>query len=395
MSRSTTLRGLSGRPTLMATLATVLLSGIPSAVAAEEGQRTFEAAIGGKLVLDLEAGADVEIVGTGGASVVVDYRSDCRPACAIDFRENGDRLTIRTAFRERSRKHNSSVDLRIEVPSVFDIKVDSMGGGLSIDGVDGTFTGKTMGGHLTLHDVRGEARLETMGGPIKLTNSELDGRLETMGGEVLFENVVGDVKGSSMGGNVRYKNVERRDGQLGSPPRTGDDLRDASVETVQVSTMGGGIRVEDAPEGADLHTMGGEIEVADARGFVRAETMGGDIKIDSVDGWVDATTMGGHIEVHVTGAGGDVSLESMSGDIELSVPPGFGMALDLEIAFTRNSRKDYVIDAPGGFSQTVTPDWDYDHGTPRKLIRMAGTVDGGGHTVKVRTVNGNITIREE
>ena len=80
---------------------------------------------------------------------------------------------------------------------MLDIDLDSMGGGLEIDGVDGKFTGKTMGGGITLTDVRGEARLKTMGGQIHLSDSELDGYLETMGGQVLFENVIGDVKGKT------------------------------------------------------------------------------------------------------------------------------------------------------------------------------------------------------
>ncbi len=221
-----------------------------------------------------------------------------------------------------------------------------------------------------------------------------DGFLKTMGGSVTFENVVGDVRGSSMGGNVRYKNVRSRGGRVVSPERTGGGVDDAVPDTVQISTMGGEVKVEEAPEGADLHTMGGNIQVRGARRFVRAKTMGGSIDIDSIDGWVQATTMGGNIEVHVTGQGGEVDLTSMAGDIELAVPAGFGMDLDLEIAFTRNSGKEFKITAPGGLKQSVTSDWDHDHGTPRKYIRMSGVVNDGGHAVKVRTVNGNVTVRE-
>ena len=67
---------------------------------------------------------------------------------------------------------------------------------------------------------------------------------------------------------------------------------------------------------------------------------------------------------------------------------------DLEIAFTRNSGKDFRIIAPGGLKQTVTTNWDHDHGSPRKYIRVTGPVNGGGHTVKVRTVNGDVEVKE-
>ncbi len=67
-----------------------------------------------------------------------------------------------------------------------------MGGGVSIDGVEGTFSGKTMGGKLKLTNLKGELQLTTMGGSITLTNSDVDGRVKTMGGKALVENVCVD-----------------------------------------------------------------------------------------------------------------------------------------------------------------------------------------------------------
>jgi DUF4097 and DUF4098 domain-containing protein YvlB len=194
-----------------------------------------------------------------------------------------------------------------------------------------------------------------------------------------------------MGGNVRFKNVVRRNGGVAAPPRL--DEVDGTTDTVQISTMGGGIDVDDAPEGANLHTMGGDIRVSDAVRFVSAKTMGGDIEIESVDGWVKATTMGGDIDVNVTGTGGDVDLTSMSGDVSLVVPSGFSMEFDLEIAYTRGSSQDYKIITSHDVKQLATREWDYDHGSPRKYIRGSGTVGGGQNRIKIRTVNGNIEIK--
>ncbi|MGH9867928.1 MAG: DUF4097 family beta strand repeat-containing protein [Candidatus Polarisedimenticolia bacterium] len=377
-------------------LVTTLLAAACAAYAATPAavSRTVPVSSGGKLTLDLDTGGDVEISGTGGSSASVSYTASCRPECRVDIKKAGDGLRISSSFVSASNNTTADVEFKIAVPSHFDVEVQSMGGGISIVGVEGKFTGKTYGGALTLRDVRGEADLTTMGGGISLIDSDLDGELMTMGGEVLFENVVGDVKGGSMGGNVRYKNVRRRDGSHGSPPRTGEDLPDAVGETVQISTQGGEIDVEDAPDGADLHTMGGDIRVKKAERFVRAKTMGGDIHIDAVDGWLKALTMGGDIEASVIGNGGNVTLTSMSGDITLYVPAGFGMNLDLEIAFTRNSTQDYRITAPGRLPATTTKEWDREHGTPRKYIRTSGDVNGGGNTVKIRTINGNVTVRE-
>lgn len=374
----------------------VVASATPLARSAEprSGSREFRAASGGKLTLDLATGGSIKVSGTGGSSVVVAYKLSCAPECDIRFTEGGGGLRVETHF-SRGGSQTADVDLDIRVPSSFDVALDSMGGAISIEGVSGSFTGETKGGEITLDLVNGEAKLVTMGGEIRVTNSKLDGSVKTMGGAVTIENVEGDLKGSSMGGDVRYKNVRGKDGKLASPPSTGDPgLHDVTAETLQISTMGGEITTEDAPEGADLNTMGGDIEVKSARRFVRAKTMGGDITIDSIDGWVQATTMGGNVDVTVTGKGGSVTLTSMSGEIVLHVPRGFGMNLDLEIAYTKNSSKSYRIAAPGGLASTVTPDWDYDQGTPRKYIRTSGAVNGGGDTVTVKTINGNITVSE-
>jgi DUF4097 and DUF4098 domain-containing protein YvlB len=375
-----------------------IVAGAVSMIAASEpqsGTREFKVGAGGKLTLDLESGAGVKISGTGGSSVTVSYKLSCSPDCTIDFQQSGSDLKVETRFAHGGDPESSDSDLEIRVPSRYDVALSSMGGGLEIDGVKGTFTGETKGGAITLHDVDGEARLKTMGGAIRVTDSTLDGSLHTMGGAVSIENVEGDVKGSSMGGDVRYKNVRRKDGKVASPAHgDGSAVADVSPDTVQISTMGGEIKTEDAPEGADVMTMGGGIEIKNAKRFVRAKTMGGDITLDSVDGWVQATTMGGNIDVTVVGSGGDVTLTSMSGNVTLHVPKGFGMKLDLEIAYTKNSRKEYAITAPGGAAQTVSPDWEYDHGSPRKYIRKSGSANGGGHEITVKTVNGDITVTE-
>jgi DUF4097 and DUF4098 domain-containing protein YvlB len=379
---------------IVSLVACVALASMASATDTS-GTKEFRVAAGGKLTLDLDTGGAVKITGTGGSSVSVSYKLSCSPDCEISFDQSGSDVRVVTKFLGSGRNRNSDADFEIRVPSHFDVALDSMGGRLDVDGVTGAFTGETKGGEITLHDVSGEAKLRTMGGEIRVTDSRLDGSVHTMGGEVTIENVTGDLKGSSMGGDVRYKNVRRSDGRFGSPPHTGDtDPSEITPETVQISTMGGDIKTEDAENGADVMTMGGDITVKNARRFVRAKTMGGDIEIDSIDGWVQATTMGGDVDVTVTGSGGDVNLTSMSGTIVLHVPRGFGMDLDLEIAFTKNSRKEYVITAPGAGSPSVSPDWDYSQGSPRKYIRKSGSINGGGHKVIVKTINGNVTVSE-
>ena len=196
-----------------------------------------------------------------------------------------------------------------------------------------------------------------MGGEIRLPESDIDGSVKTMGGEVLVENVTGTVEATSMGGKVIQKNVHGR----GSDAKSGE---------LRVKSMGGEIRIDDAPEGANLHTMGGPITCAFGQRFVKAETMGGNVDIDAVDGWVEATTMGGDVKVSMTGdpAQGDrhVNLSSMGGDVDPTVPAGLAMDIDIELSYTKGKSGMYKIESDFPLQQNESPEWTTHHGSPEE-----------------------------
>lgn len=355
--------------------------------AAQRFDETFDVAIGATLDIDLDTGGSITIVGDGGGSVRVQGSLRGRNADDVEVRiePSGGGVRITSEPIHHGRSFSASFDLEISVPSQFDVKVESMGGGIAVRDLEGTITGSTMGGELELERLRGRLDLSTMGGNIELLDSEVDGSVSTMGGKVLLRNVVGDVKGSSMGGNVIYNNVTRSDGS-----GTGDE--------VHISTMGGAVKVAEAPAGADLQTMGGPIVVDSAARFVKATTMGGNIKLREIDGWIDATTMGGDIDATLIGepVDGDpgVSLTSMGGDITLEVPAGLSMTFDVEIAYTKRSRRNFRIESDFPITVEESQAWHYEGDRdPRKTISGTGTVAGGEHRIKIRTVNGNVIIR--
>jgi DUF4097 and DUF4098 domain-containing protein YvlB len=340
--------------------------------------REVPAQSGGLIEFDLDAGGSISIVGWSNESVWVSAEVSGRDADILDVtvEERGGRVLVRSKFNQRRRHKETYIEIEVKVPSIFDVKINSMGGGVSIDGVEGTFSGKTMGGGLDLTNLRGELHLTTMGGEIRLTDSDVDGSVKTMGGKALVEDVFGDVKVTSMGGEVTRRRLTRSNGSS-----IGDQIN--------IDTMGGDIDVPDAPLGADVHTMGGDITVDSAADFVKAKTMGGDIRIREVDGWVKATTMAGDIRVLVIG-NHDVELTSMFGEITLAIPDGADLDIDIELDYTKNSSRNYKIVSDFPIDMQESADWDYDQGSPRKTIR--GTAAGGGNRVVVRTINGNVYL---
>jgi len=365
-------------------LMVLLMLAVAGSVPATAVQKEFQVSAGGTLVLDLEAGGDVTVTGGSNGTAVISINQDGpdQSNVEIDARLEGSRLVVSSGYREHKKMQRSNITIEVSLPYLFDIELDSMGGGLTVNGLEGTIAGKTMGGELVLDNVIGELALTTMGGEISLTNSEVDGRITTMGGEVLLEDVIGDVEATSMGGEVILRNVTRRDGS-------------STGEMVKISTMGGGITVDDAPAGADVHTMGGDIIIESVYEFAKVKTMGGDILIRAADGPVDATTMGGDVRVTVIGGmGGDVTLVSMSGEVHLTVPPGFPMDIDIELEYTKKSARNYKVISDVPLEQSESPEWDHSRGSPCKTIHATGTANGGGNRVMLSTVNGNIYLHQ-
>jgi DUF4097 and DUF4098 domain-containing protein YvlB len=387
----------------LAALSTLLVLGAAWSVARETQTKEIPVSPGGLLTINLEGGGTIEINGADVAAAKVEYsvRSDETGYYDVTMNPTKDGLEIRAELK-RHADSTHGVDFKITLPKKFNFELDTMGGDLTVENLEGSFSGKTMGGELVLRNVRGRARLTTMGGEITLTDSELDGYLKTMGGEVLFRNVTGDVDGSSMGGFVRYENVKDRSGRYRAPERISES--GLTSKTVVISTMGGDIDVHEAPEGAKVHTMGGPVRIVNAQKFVQATTMGGDMRIKVKDGWVDATTMGGDITVDVEaglGAGDKgVRLESMSGDIILTLPAGLPLKFDLTIAYTKNSDQNYKIVSDFPVQEERTQNWEYserggrDEGNARKYIYGKGSTGAGTIDVRIKTVNGNITIRK-
>lgn len=376
------------------------------AFADEVIKREFDISKGNRLVLETEIGGDIYIKGWDGNKIMVKaevIRMD-EDDYEIDFDLSSTVLDIRVekngSWWKRDR---GEIDFSIKVPNEFNIEIETAAGPVVIEDVKGEVSGKTAGGSLDFYGIDGEINfrtmggsieakkingrldLKTMGGSVTVTDSKVDGKVSTMGGSILIEDVDGDLDGSTMGGSVTYRNVTGRSST-------------SSQDELEITTMGGSIEVDEAPGGANLDTKGGSIEVNRAAQFVKAETMGGSITIREIDGWVDASTMGGSVEVHMVGdpdkGRRDVFISSKGGDIELVVPSGLSMDFDIELAYTRDSDKDYDIYSDFDLKKEKTKSWESRWGSKRKFIYGTGQHEDGKNKIKIATINGDIYIKE-
>jgi len=352
--------------------------------------KTLKVKSGGKLSVDLETGGDLYISTWDKKKISVNAKAsgmDKEDYPEIIFKKDGPGASLSTSFDDAHNNHSSHITFSIIVPEKFDLDLVTMGGDFEILNLNGNVEGRTMGGSLVLVNLKGTIDLTTMGGTITLKNSTLEGSVSTMGGRVLMENVSGGVKSSSMGGEVIRRNVEGPGGKM-----TGG--------LVEISTMGGSINVDDAPEGADVHTMGGAIRIKRAKQFVKAKTMGGNITIDEIEGWVDATTMGGDIKVEVVGKGqngkADIKLSSMYGNVTLTVPKKYEMTFDLEIVNHQNNSEKGKIISDFDMAIVEEDEWRGDHGSDyRKSVTGKGSVGSGKNKITIITHSGDIIIKQK
>jgi hypothetical protein len=195
-------------------LATALVSASahvsPAAVPSTPSRASLDTALAApvakRLVLDLRSGGNVTITGSQEKLVRIRVTENGRPCgdCGVQLGEGADGIQVRS-----TRPMGGELRFEIEVPEHFDLDLNSAGGAVRIEGVDGTIKGATESGGLELRRLSGNVDLETKRGDVTLRESFVSGRVHTLGGRVLLEDVSGTVAGSSAKGKVIERRVQR------------------------------------------------------------------------------------------------------------------------------------------------------------------------------------------
>lgn len=141
-------------------------------------------------------------------------------------------------------------------------------------------------------------------------------------------------------------------------------------------TGSGSVTVKGARRGANLSSGSGDIAAAlTGEGDVKVSTGSGDIKVTGVVGQLTAQTGSGGIGVQGRPTG-DWKVSAASGDVDVQVPAEQGFTLE---ASTSSGSLD--IAAP------LTVQGKVDR------RRIAGSVRGGGPTLRLSTASGDIAVR--
>jgi len=281
--------------------------------------------------------------------------------------------------------HRFSGEYTITVPRDIElVKIETDGGAVSAKGISGRVEAETGGGKVHLEDVGGDASAQTGGESIEVDRIGGNLSVQTGGGEIFFGSVKGLVNASTGGGDVVLLSGGR---SAVLESGAGDIQVKQIVGDLKITTGGGNIEVGSASGPIEVETAGGSIRIGSAKGLVRAETAAGRIDLNGIPA-VHAETASGGISarfVVLPGEHTDSVLETANGDIVIYLPVNFRARI-LAAIEAANGQKIYSDFPEIPVRMEGDSEWP-------QTITAEGNLNGGGPTIKVQTVSGNISFR--
>ncbi len=247
-----------------------------------------------------------------------------------------------------------SVETFCKVPAGRDVELETGGGDIRINGIEGGVKAKSGGGDLEVEDCHGNVQLTTGGGDVQVKRLRGGLTAKSGGGDLDVEDCHGDVLLTTGGGDIE---VRRLRGTL--TVRTGGG--DVSVQTcsgkVECKTGGGDVKLTDCGSGVEAKTGGGDIDAEDLGGDVTLLTGGGNVEVSQVKGKLSVKTGGGNIRINeargidARTGGGDISMSGVLGSVDAKTGGG---EIDVEACGLSLEARGHFRLSSGGGGVTVT-----------------------------------------
>ncbi|MBE7178146.1 MAG: hypothetical protein INR69_17215 [Mucilaginibacter polytrichastri] len=231
-------------------------------------------------------------------------------------------------------KNGLSIAFKAYVPRNVSSDLNTSGGSINIDNVNGSQDFRTSGGSLQISRVTGNINGRTSGGSIRISDAGKSINLQTSGGSIEAQNCSGEVTLSTSGGSLHLAGLKGK---------------------------------------INARTSGGSISAEDVSGDLVSHTSGGSIRIGKLSGSLDASTSAGSASVEMLSVSGQVRLAVSAGSATVNLPKGKG--LDLNLRASRVNADNLV-----NFNGTKEKD------------HVEGKLNGGGIPVDVSVSSGSISF---
>lgn len=282
--------------------------------AEKDVKKSFNAGQGGTLTVDAARGSIQVKTGSGNdVDVQVLYRiksgnekklEKVLEDYKLEMDQSGDDVTVTLDKRDGSWWDGSNklqVKFRIRVPEKYNVKLNTSGGSISVDDLEGKVKAKTSGGSLNFGNIDGNITGKTSGGSVTVGDCNGDVDVHTSGGSLNLGAIMGDVDARTSGGSINVR---------------------AIAGNVVARTSGGSItaKLTKQPESdCELSTSGGTVTAYLAEGIgvhVDAKTSGGSVSTDfpvTVQGKISKKSL----NADINGGGPRLTLRTSGGSIRI------------------------------------------------------------------------------
>lgn len=302
---------------LFAAFSISLFTAFLSADAADEPYLAKEFTLEGVGNLDVEtAGGSIQVLAQEGNRVRVEMYlqvngekiaagdaegSEILEHYTIDISQSGNTISAVARKKDNTKfwgKNHPSISFTILAPKTISSNLNTSGGSISLDGVEGTHSVKTSGGSLSFKNMNGKVEGHTSGGSIEIANYTGSLNAHTSGGTINMNDSKGELRVQTSGGSINLDNVQG---------------------SIDASTSGGSINATllTLDKQVKLHTSGGNIKAVLPSGVGLDLDLQGEkvtTKLQDFDGQADkgrvkGSMNGGGILVVMSTSGGNVNVD--------------------------------------------------------------------------------------
>jgi hypothetical protein len=235
----------------------------------------------------------------------------------LEIDGNSQRLVIRVKYPNRGGgmgflvrgDKTEPTDLRLMVPLEADIEIDSVSADVDVSGVASReLSIDSVSGDVVVAAAPREANIDSVSGDLTLTLNRADVRAESVSGDVILRGRLGN-----------EINVETVSGQIDV------DVLETAVRELSGATVSGDMRIHTALAGngeIKLESVSGDIDLSLPRNVsasVRGESFSGDLRAPQATIVRPKHGPGASFEHRYGNGGGEVSIETFSGDARLKL----------------------------------------------------------------------------
>jgi len=266
---------------------------------------------GGDIKVLTGAGNEVRVTATERIQADTDAKADeLLKNLDLTIEQQGNDVTATAKYDKQGGWHIGnwppvSVSFTVVVPDHYSVDLNTSGGDITLQSINGRARLRTSGGDIKIERVDGEVDGNTSGGNITLREGTAKVHLSTSGGDVHVDRAGGEAELSSSGGDIVINSVQ---GRLIASTSGGDvkaNIEGALKGDCKLTTSGGEVVVhvdKTAAFNLKAHTSGGEV---DAEGITISIDKGG-VRRSSLAGKVN----GGGPELYLESSGGDIRIRT-------------------------------------------------------------------------------------